>query len=213
MTATRPDLRPLATAERRDLADLLGTLSDDQWDEQSLCEGWTVRQVAAHIISYDALPARRLLQLAPRSGFRVNRMNARVLAEYDDLAPAELVAVLRRHLRPRGLTTAFRGAVALTDCLIHHQDIRRPLGLIRDVPAERLRPVLDFALMAPPLPSRKQVRGLRLVATDVDWTHGDGPEIRGPGEALLMLIAGRTAALTDLDGPGLPLLSGRRTRR
>jgi hypothetical protein len=47
-----------------------------------------------------------------------------------------------------------------------------------------------------------RARGVRLVATDLDWSHGRGPEVRGNGEALLMAMAGRRAALDDLDGPG-----------
>ena len=35
--------------QRRRTADLLATLTDDQWDHPSLCEGWTVRHVAAHL--------------------------------------------------------------------------------------------------------------------------------------------------------------------
>lgn len=62
---------------------------------------------------------------------------------------------------------------------------------------------LDFALRAPPLPSRKEARGLRLVATDIDWATGAGPEVHGPGEALLLAVAGRRPAFDDLAGPGL----------
>jgi hypothetical protein len=77
------------------------------------------------------------------------------------------------------------------------------------VPAERLLVTLPFSLRALPLPSRRDTRGLRLVATDLDWTHGQGPEVRGPGEALLMAIAGRKTALADLEGPGAPVLAER----
>ncbi|HET8589248.1 MAG TPA: maleylpyruvate isomerase family mycothiol-dependent enzyme, partial [Nakamurella sp.] len=120
-----------------------------------------------------------------------------------------MLAEVRAHLTPRGVTALFGGGIALTDGLIHQQDIRRPLGIPRDVPAERLVPALDFALRAPALPSRRHVRDLRLTATDLDWTHGDGPEITGPAEALLMAIAGRPAALADLAGAGVPVLAER----
>jgi uncharacterized protein (TIGR03083 family) len=99
--------------------------------------------------------------------------------------------------------------VAITDALIHHQDVRRPLGLTRDVPPERLRVALDTALKAPVLPSRKHVAGLRLGATDLAWTHGDGPRVDGPGEALLLAIAGRAVALDDLTGDGVETLRRR----
>jgi uncharacterized protein (TIGR03083 family) len=97
----------------------------------------------------------------------------------------------------------------LTDGTIHHQDIRRVLGRPRTIAAHRIAPVLDFALTAPTLPAKKNAKGLRLTATDVDWSSGAGPEVRGPGEALLMAIAGRAPSLNELTGPGLPTLQAR----
>jgi uncharacterized protein (TIGR03083 family) len=93
--------------------------------------------------------------------------------------------------------------------MIHHQDIRRPLGVPREVPPDRLVEALDFSLRAPVLPTRQNVAGVRAVASDVDWQHGDGPEIHGPGEAFLMALAGRAHALDELDGPGVAVLTER----
>lgn len=204
---------PLATDERRDLADFLATLADEQWETPSLCEDWTVRQVVAHMISYDDLTVPQLLRRMVAGRFRVNGMNPLGVAAYDATSPAEVLTELRAHLRPRGLPAVGGGGIALTDGLIHHQDIRRALDAPREVPAERLRPALGFALKALALPSRRQVRGLHLVASDLDWTHGEGPEVIGPGEAVLMAIAGRPAALADLDGPGAATLAQRLTAK
>jgi uncharacterized protein (TIGR03083 family) len=180
----------LARDERVDLADFLATLRPDQWDIPSLCTGWRVRDVVAHMISYDELDARGVLRRFTRGRFLLTRANTVGVNEYAR-PPAELLALLREHLKPRGLTTGFGGLVALTDGLIHHQDIRRPLGMPREVPAQRLLPVLRFALTAPPIRGGWRAWGLRLVATDLDWTFGRGPEVRGRGEALLMAMAGR----------------------
>jgi uncharacterized protein (TIGR03083 family) len=103
----------------------------------------------------------------------------------------------------------FGSAIALTDGLIHHQDIRRALGHPRAVPEERLVAALKFAPRARALPAPANVRNLRLVATDIDWAHGTGPEVNGPGEALLVALAGRQQALADLSGPGLATLTER----
>ena len=138
-----------------------------------------------------------------RARFNGERANAIGLRESRDDSHADLVRMLRDHARPSGLTSGFGGRIGLTDGVIHHQDIRRPLDRPRTIPAERLLVALDFSLRAPPLPSRTKVRGLRLTATDLDWTTGDGPEVSGPGEALLLAIAGRPAAFDDLEGPGL----------
>jgi uncharacterized protein (TIGR03083 family) len=110
--------------------------------------------------------------------------------------------MIRAHAEPHGLTGGFGGRIALTDGMIHQQDIRRSVGIPRTIDQERLRTALDFARFAPTIRGAWRARGVRLVATDLDWSHGSGPEVRGSGEALLMAMAGRRAALDDLDGPG-----------
>jgi uncharacterized protein (TIGR03083 family) len=203
------DLMHLAADERGDLADLLDSLTPEQWAAESLCDGWTVRDVVAHLISYEELGYLGIATTLLRGGFRPGRMNEIRRDAYRDYTPEQLVAVLRANLRPHGFTAAFGGGIGLTDCLIHHQDIRRPLGLEREVPPDRLVEVLSFSLRAPVLSSKKNAAGLRAEATDVDWTHGDGPEVTGPGEALLMALAGRAHALPALDGPGAKMLAAR----
>jgi uncharacterized protein (TIGR03083 family) len=205
---TKPDVMGLATDERLDLADLLDTLTPEQWEAPSLCQGWSVRDVVAHVVSYEELGmtgllARRLRGLGRGGPNEVGR------AEYAGRAPADLATFVRAHARPQGLTAWFGGAIGLTDGLIHHQDIRRALDAPRTVPAERLLVALEFALRSPKLPSRKDTHDLRLVATDLDWSHGSGPEVTGSAEALLMVIAGRSAALSELDGAGAPVLARR----
>lgn len=199
----------LATAERRDLADFLETLEPEQWDRPSLCSEWTVRDVVAHLISYEEIGLREFAGRFLRAGLRFGAMNARRLEEFGARTPGELVAYVRAHAKPSGPTAVADARIGLADGLIHHQDIRRALRMPREVPAERLVPALGFALMAPPLPARRNVRGLRVVATDLDWAHGSGEEVTGSGEALLMAICGRSDALPELAGPGLATLQSR----
>jgi uncharacterized protein (TIGR03083 family) len=203
------DLSELATAERRDLADYLDTLTDEQWEQPSLCPGWAVRDVVGHLPSYDALGWPGTMALFARSRFSLDRCNQVGVERSRRLGTRELVARLRAHAAPRGITAMYGGAIALTDGVIHHQDIRRALGHPRTVPGERLVAALDFAPRARALPAPAISRDLRLVATDVDWAHGTGPEVRGPGEALLVALAGRPQGLADLEGPGLPTLAER----
>ena len=108
--------------------------------------------------------------------------------------------MIRTDTEPHGLTGGFGGRIALTDGMIHQQDIRRSIGLPRTIDPERLRTALDFARFAPTIRGAWRARGVRLVATDLDWAHGKGPEVRGTGEALLMAMAGRRAALTTSTG-------------
>lgn len=87
--------------------------------------------------------------------------------------------------------------------------MRRPLGMPRQIPAERLGCALPFAVTAPPLRGFWNARGVRLVATDLDWSRGRGPEARGSGEALLMVLAGRRGVAGELTGPGAAILHRR----
>lgn len=200
---------PLAQEERSDLLTLLRELTADQWDAPSLCARWRVRDVAHHIVSYEDLTWVALVGTFLRGGLRVGKVNEVALRRRRGLDPDGIIDLVARHQRPRGLTAGMGGGIALTDGTIHHQDIRRGLGLPRTIPEHRLVPVLDFSMQAPTLPSKRNGRGLALVATDLDWSHGAGPEVRGPGEALLMAVAGRAQALDELSGDGLPTLRHR----
>jgi uncharacterized protein (TIGR03083 family) len=203
------DLRHHAADERADLLALLEQLTPEQWGAASLCPAWRVRDVVAHVFSYDELSRRGLIARFIRGPLHRGGANAVGLADYADRTPAELLDLARRCVQPRGLPAGFNSGIALTDGMIHHQDIRRPLGLARTIPADRLRAALEFAQYAPVIRGFWHRRGLRLIATDVDWSAGSGPEVRGPGEAVLLAIAGRDAAVDELDGPGLATLEPR----
>jgi uncharacterized protein (TIGR03083 family) len=207
MTATLMDM---ARAERADFADFLATLTPQDWAKPSLCTRWTVKDVVAHVISYEELGAAGLLKRFAKGW--VVRANQVGVDEFATLSPQQLLDFLRDHLTPTGLTAGFGGMIALVDGTIHHQDIRRTLGRPRTVPEDRLRRVLGLVPGNPRLGAGRRIRGLRLRATDIDWAHGRGPEVTGPGEALLMAMAGRPAALADLGGPGLPTLARRLTK-
>ena len=207
MTST--DTMRLAQAEREEFATLLEGLSTEQWDSPTLCEKWRVRDVVAHVIGYDPLSRAELLRRMAKGLVIRGGANAVGVAEYADKSAEELTALMRRYAVPQGLTSGFGGKIALTDGMIHQQDIRRPLGIPRRITAESLRMALDFTKWAPRLRGALRARGVRLVATDIDWAYGKGPEVHGPGEALLMAMAGRRAALDDLDGPGKAKLAQR----
>lgn len=207
--ASGADFRGQAAAERRDLADFLDTLTPSEWASPTLCPDWTVRQVAAHVISYDELGVPALARRMARGLLHIDRINAIGVREYGRCSPHELVRLLRECAEPQGLTAMFDARPAVTDGTIHHQDIRRALGRPREVPHDRLRTALGFAPWAPVIPAWRNVRGVRLVATDLNWSRGRGPEVVGPGEALLMAMAGRSAALADLAGPGVTVLEHR----
>ena len=204
MTTT---MMSMARDERADLAAFLATLTTQEWNTASLCSGWTVKDVVAHVISYEELGAMGLVKRFAKG--RIVRANQVGVDEFAALTPQQLLDFLGNHLTPQGLTAGFGGMIALVDGTIHHQDIRRTLAKPRIIPADRLDRVLGLVPGNPRLGAGRRIRGLGLRATDIDWAHGHGPEVTGPGEALLMAMAGRPAALADLDGPGRATLAAR----
>ena len=201
----------MATAERTDLADLLATLTPEQWEAQSLCERWRVRDVVAHVMSFDGVSLLGMFGRVIRG--RIIDANQVWVDGLASLSTEQLLDRLQARLRPQGLATTFGGRLALLDVTIHHQDIRRPLGLPRQIPAERLRYVLGDSLHTPELPGWHLARGVRLTTTDLDWSHGRGSELTGPAEAVLMAVSGRHSAIGELAGPGQQVLARRLARR
>jgi uncharacterized protein (TIGR03083 family) len=181
-------MRRLARDERADLAAFLMTLSPRQWQAPALCARWPVRDVVAHVISYDELDPRGLLACVVQGRSRPDRVNAAALARYSTRSPGQLLALLTDHLQPHGLPAALGGRVALVEGVIHRQVIRRALGQPGAIPPERLLPALGWALIAPDIGGLWRIRGLRLVATDLSFSAGAGPEVRGAAEALLVGI-------------------------
>ena len=200
------DVRTLARRERQQFADLLDSLSPGQWQAPTLCPGWTVRDVAAHTVSYLGQTRLGLATAMLSARGRVDRLNDAAHRTHSGLGPDELRTMMAAGSDPSGAGALYGCRVALIECLIHQQDIRRPLGLPRTIDADALRAALTYARISPVI-STRSTRGLRLVATDVDWSAGRGPEIHGPGEALLLAMTGRVAAVAgELTGPGADAL-------
>jgi uncharacterized protein (TIGR03083 family) len=203
------DLRRLAEDERSDLRDFVATLTPEQWDTPSLCEGWRVRDVVAHLVAPSQLSMPGMANNFLRARLSLNGFNDRVVAEWRDKPVEDVYRAFDRQVRLAGWARYQPQILALEDALIHHQDIRRPLGARREIPPERLVPVADYLRNDRLNGGRRRIRHLRLRATDIDWSAGDGPEVSGPAEALIMAMAGRPDALDDLHGEGAEALAAR----
>ncbi|KHO24225.1 hypothetical protein QQ44_17265 [Mycolicibacterium setense] len=203
-------VRALARRERQDFADLLDTLNPQQWQAPTLCAGWTVRDVVAHAIAYLGQTRLGLTAAMFAAHGQVDRINEDARRSRAGLGPDQLRALMRAGIDPSGAGALYGCRVALIECLIHQQDIRRPLGLPRTVDRHALVASLTYARVSPVIGGARRTRGLRLIATDLDWTAGRGAEIHGPGEALLLAMAGRVGAVADeLHGPGVADLRSR----
>ena len=202
--------RALARRERQEFADLLDTLSPQQWQTPTLCGDWTVRDVVAHTIAYLGQTRLQLTTAMVTARGQVDRLNESAHQANKGLTPDELRTMMRSGADPSGAGALYGCRVALIECLIHQQDIRRPLGMPRTISGDALLASLAFARTSPVIGGARRTRGLRLVANDLDWSAGRGAEIHGPGEALLLAMAGRVEAVADeLHGPGVADLRNR----
>lgn len=197
--------------ERHAVADLLSGLTAEQRAAPSLCAGWSVHDVAAHLVVplEVGVPTFALTMLAYRGSF--DRANVHLTRRQARRSMDELVGVLRRKADSRFTPPGAGPEAPLTDLLVHGLDIRWPLGVARDVPAERLLTSLTWLTgrSARGLVPAGTLDGLRFEALDVDWAHGTGPVVSGTAEALLLAMTGRPAALGSLAGDGVPTLRDR----
>jgi uncharacterized protein (TIGR03083 family) len=203
--------RRLHDAENADLSSYLHTLDDADWDRPSLCEGWRVRDVVGHILYGNELKLWTLPFRLARYGFSSDRSGkAYSIARAEGRSPAELLAAFDGRDPWAGTCRVFPPRLTLLDRLVHHQDIRRALGHPRTIPADRLLTVLEAApTLRSVFGAKRRTAGLRLQASDLAWSWGEGPLVTGTGEALLMTMLGRPQPLDELGGDGLPIYKER----
>ena len=201
---------PAIAAERTSLVGALAELPPDAWAKPSLCPGWTVRDVVAHLVATSRMTPPAFVGKLARARFRFHEMSRgeidRITAGASD---ADLVAALAERVdartAPPGPATSWLG-----ETIVHGEDVFRALGSYRHHPREHLVAVADFYASSNLLiGAKRRIEGVRLRATDADWTHGSGPEAAGPLVALVMAMTGRRVAVDDLTGEGVATLRAR----
>ena len=196
--------------QRVALADLLDSLSPAEWETPSLCTGWRVRDVAAHLSIAATMPTSEALGAAVRARGSFDRMIHDTAVTRAARPTRQIVADLRGIVGSRRLAPTTFWRDPLLDILVHGQDIVRPLGRSVEARPAAAAVAAEWAWLRrfPFFPSRR-LRGARLVADDVEWSRGSGAEVRGPVTSLLLLSTGRRAGLDDVTGPGRELLRER----
>lgn len=191
------EVRAAIAAERRELADLFDGLSADQWDTPSLCAGWRVREVVAHMslgFRY-SLPG-VLAELVKARGGLHRMTDRRARADAAAFTTAELAALLRDNAH-HPWTPPVGGYVnALGHDVVHGLDVTVALGLDRRVPLDRVRVLLDHVTPKTLKFFGADVTGVALHADDLDWSYGTGTPLHGSAQDLLLLTYGRKASLT-----------------
>ncbi len=195
--------------ERANLIDTWIGFTSEQWKYPSLCAGWSVQDVAGHVVAgAEQTPVNFIMDLS-QARFKFDAFTDQVAKRNAATGPTELV----RRLQARTTTTNHPPGPAramLGEIVVHGADIRRPLGVKYRYPDAALVHIADnwknsnFIIGA-----KRRIEGLRLKATDVSWTHGDGPEVAGPMLTIVLAMAGRKDAHRDLSGEGVATLASR----
>lgn len=195
-------IQDMIAAQRGELAAVLDALPASGWDEPTLCAGWRVREVVAHVTMPFRYSGRRFVLELARSRGKFNEMADRVaLRDAARMSPAELAEAVRSNIshpwRPPG--GGFDGALAHD--VIHSLDITIPLGLAFAVPEERLRRVLpasanDKTVMF----FGTDLTGIEFRARDLDWSLGAGTPLTGAAADLLLAMCGRKLPAGRLEG-------------
>ncbi len=201
--------------QRRAVAALLEELTPAEWETPSLCAGWRIRDVAAHIA----------MTTQPLSLWTIMREFARARGDYNVLVDTmareharrptvELVAEIGDSAASRDLPMVTNYRNVLFDIMVHGQDISLPLGRPIPIPAEAAAAAATRAYSVGwPVWKRRRLAGMRLSATDIAWSVGQGRPVEGPIVALLLLITGRPVALEQLAGAGVAEIAARWDQR
>ena len=198
------DVWSMVHAERAALIADLENLDDQRWEEQSLCAGWTVHDVVAHLIDTARTTRLGFVVGLARARFDFHRQNARGVQRERGASPQETLERLRQ-VASRTSTPPAPLDSRLVEEVVHGEDLRRPLGLTRSYPREAVVRSLRLQARTPEAfgGAKELVTRIRLTAADADLSIGEGPDVTGTALALLLAVTGRRVALNDLDGPGV----------
>lgn len=191
------------TAERRALCELLDQLAPEEWLAQSLCDGWTIRDVVAHLTLVTRETRWEFFSNVIRARGNFDRMNAETArATARQFSPSELVERLRATADSNRRAPMSDAVDPLIDILVHGQDITQPLGRSHPMPPRHVLPALDRAVTSHWYGSKKRFDGVTLVATDIPWQWGSGSrEVRGTAGELLMIAMGRNIERLGVGSP------------
>lgn len=197
------DIWALVHAERQALIADLDNLDDAQWAQPSLCPGWTVHDVVAHLV--DVAESTRL-------GFARDMISARFDFDKQNANGITRVKTTPQKTLQRLKTAAHRTTTPIAPIdtriveeIVHGEDIRRPLGFTRDYPPEAIeRAIRQQVRTSTKFGGAKElVAGHRLVATDYDLGVGGGREIHGTAIELLLAVSGRNDLLRTSPDAGV----------
>lgn len=200
---------PTIHAEREALAADLEKLPDKKWETQSLCGDWNVQQLLAHMTATAETTPLNFFPRLAGSGFSLKKLSQKDVEQRTKGSAADTLARFRARVasskHPPGPVDSWLG-----ETIVHAEDIRRPLNIKHDYPVDAVTRVADFYKKSNlVVGAKRRIAGLRLEATDTNWSAGSGPKVAGPILSLVMAMTGRKAAMGDLSGDGVETLASR----
>ncbi len=203
------DINAMTEVERHAMYDDLRSLTADEWASPTVCGTWTVKHLAAHLVALGTQTAPNFFGGLVRNGFSFDRFVDRDLQRWYALPTDDLLSAFRATLaNPR--TPPGPQYVSLGELMVHGGDIRRAIGRPIDHRAAHVEALAPrYARAGGPIGGKRRAAGLTLRATDAEWSHGDGPEVVGPGAELIRALTGRADGLDQCSGPGLDTLRSR----
>ena len=203
-----PDDSQITAKARSDFADLLDSLTEEQLTGNTLCDNWTPMDVAGHLVSFVELGLPAMMFSMAKAGFNIDKAWAANAGKYKSMGRDAISAALREKGAKKAPIPTFSPGISFMDVAVHTQDVRRGLGIEGSLDEGVLRASLDWVT------THKQrkihvdpeaIDGLRLEATDMDWSWGEGALVSGPAEAILMAVNRRDTS-ADLTGDGVAKL-------
>ena len=203
------DIPAMANAEREAVFAELQNVTDDEWSAMTVCDPWTVRHLAAHMTALGNQTRSNFFLGLVKSGFSFDKFVAKDLEQYNQGSNSDVLAGFEKTLaNPK--TPPGPKYVSLGEYTVHGEDLRRALGRRGEHPEEQLVTLAEmYKGTGAPIGGKKRIKGLRLTASDAEWSSGDGPEVSGAAMDLILAMTGRGAALDACTGEGVETLRSR----
>ena len=204
----------MAAEARTAFADICDTLTPEQVDGATWCNGWTPHLMAAHIATFIEVPLPKFMFTVAKHKGNFDPAADVMARQLAERPMSDLAATIRSKASKKSILPIFPGELTLVDAVVHTEDIRRGLGLPGEPDPGLVRASLEFMTTSkkakPLLETKGLLDGLRFEATDSDWSHGDGQLVSGRSIDLLLAITRRPVD-DQLTGDGVSVLRGRHT--
>ena len=203
------DTFELIAQQRRAVADVLETLTPEEWGSPSLCEGWRIQEMAAHLTMPFRVGNPQFFLSVIGAGGSIPKVMNKFAQAHSSEPPSQLIAYLRDNADSHFVPPTFPAVASLNEIVVHGFDVSIPTGRHVEVPEEVSRLVLDY-LVSPKVgyvhSTRGLANGVHLASTDSSWSWGTGPEVRGTNFGLIMLLARRPIGFEHVSGDGVDLV-------